>query len=141
MFDPAYNSDASKNTKRRDQALRRQSLKQSWPMLIMIPALVGTLHAAAFSLLIKLFLGETFGLSNGHPAPWPGAIAVIFLISFWTNRFIGRWKISATLAQIATFVAWAATWLGWIWIAPAYDSTTFWSNPGQLVQSERRWIG
>jgi hypothetical protein len=139
MFDPAYSSDASKNTKGRDQALRKQSLKHSWPMLIMIPALVGILHAAAFSLLIKLFLGETFGLSNGHPAPWPGAIAVIFMVSFWTNRIIGRWNISSTLAQIATFIAWFMIWLGWIWIDPAFNSTNFWSSPGQLVQSEA-WL-
>ena len=74
MSDPAFYSDANRNSRDRDRALRRQSLRQSWPTMLMIPALVGVLHACAFAVLIKLFLGPTFGLSGGHPAPWPGAI-------------------------------------------------------------------
>ncbi len=139
MSDPAFHSDVGRNSRSRDRALRRQSIRHTWPALIMIPALVGILHACAFAVLIKLFLGPTFGLSGGHPAPWPGAIAIVFLLSFWTNRFIGRWERAGFLTQVATFVAWAVVWLGWIAIDPAFNATTFWSHPDRLVR-EDAWL-
>ena len=139
MSDPAFHSDFSRNSRSRDRALRGQSIRYTWPSLIMIPALVGILYACAFAVLIKLFLGPTFGLSDGHPAPWPGAIAVVFLLSFWTNRFLGRWERAGILGQVVTFVAWAVVWLGWIAIDPAFDESTFWSHPDRLVRDDA-WL-
>lgn len=139
MSDPAFHSDLGRNSRSRDRALRHQSIRQTWPTLILIPGLVAILHSCAYSVLIQLFLGPTFGLSAGHPAPWPGAIGVIFMLSFWTNRFIGRWERSGVIGQIATFLAWAVAWLGWIAIDPAYNETTFWSHPGRLVH-EDAWL-
>ena len=81
-------SDSQRANRDREASLRKQPIRQSWPLLIMIPVLTGILHACAFALLIEMFLGETFGLSAGRPAPWPGAIALIFLSSFWANRAI-----------------------------------------------------
>ncbi|MBA2470310.1 MAG: DUF4129 domain-containing protein [Chloroflexia bacterium] len=129
-------SDSRKGARDRDRALRKQSIKSSWPTVIMIPVLVGVLHACTFSLLIELFLGETFGLSAGHPAPWPGAIALIFLASFWLNRAIGRLNRSTVVSQIVTFACWLATYLAWLLLEPAYRDTDVWTQPGQLVQSE-----
>jgi len=139
MSDPAFHSDATRNSRDRDRALRRQSLRQSWPNLLMIPALVGVLHACAFSVIIKIFLGPTFGLSGGHPAPWPGAIAIIFLLSFWTNWYIGRWEKAGALGQVATFFAWAAVWIGWIALDPAFNASTLFTHPDQLVETDA-WL-
>jgi hypothetical protein len=134
--DEFFVSDSRKAARDREAALRKQPLKQSWPTVIMIPVLVGILHACAFSLLIKLFLGETFGFSGGHPAPWPGAIALIFLASFWINRLIGRLRVSSITSQVLTFACWLVTYLGWILLEPAYRDTDVWSHPGRFVQSE-----
>jgi hypothetical protein len=134
--DEAFVSDSRKAARDREAALRRQSIKKSWPVVIMIPVLVGTLHACAFSLLMELFLGESFGLSGGHPAPWPGAIALIFLASFWANRAIGRLDRGTVMSQVLTFGCWLATYLAWIVLEPVYRDTDVWSNPGLFVQSE-----
>ncbi len=122
--------------KEREVTLRRQSLKHSWPTLVLIPTLIAVMHAAAFSLLIELFLSESFGLSGGNPAPWAGAIAVIFLASFWCNRIIARLPLGLYASQALTLVCWLAAWLAWIMLEPAWRDTTIWSDPGQLVQSE-----
>jgi hypothetical protein len=139
VSDPAFYSDASRNSRERDRALRRQSLRQAWPTLFMIPGLVGVLHACAFAVLINVFLGPTFGLSGGQPAPWPGAIAIIFLLSFRVNWYVGRWEKPGVLGQAATFVAWAAVWAGWIALDPAFDESSLFRDPGQLVESDA-WL-
>ncbi|MBA2247651.1 MAG: hypothetical protein H0W23_05945, partial [Chloroflexia bacterium] len=48
------------------------SWKRTWPTLFLIPGLIAALHASAWSLVLALLLGETFGLSDGRPEPWPG---------------------------------------------------------------------
>lgn len=136
MRDDSFVSDSRKAARDREAALRKQSIRKSWPTVIMIPVLVGILHACTYSLLIELFLGETFGLSGGHPAPWPGAIALIFLASFWLNRAIGRLNRSAVMSQVMTFSCWLLIYLAWIVLEPVYRDTDVWSNPGQFVQSE-----
>jgi len=133
---PFLTSDPRKSARERDAALRRQPLRQSWPMLVMIPALVGVLHASAYSLLIKLFLGKSFGLSGGNEAPWVGAIAVIFLASFWTNRFLGRLRMAGGWVQALTFLGWLAAYLAWIPLDPAYRHTNVWAHPSSFVQSD-----
>ena len=134
--DEFFVNDSRKAARDREVALRKSPLKHSWPSMIMIPVLVAILHACAFSLLFKLFLGESFGLSNGHPAPWPGAIAVIFLASFWVNRLIGRLRVTSIVGQVITFGCWLAVYLGWILLEPSYRDTDVWSHPSQFVQSE-----
>lgn len=136
MFDPSLSSDASRNTRQRDQQLRRQSLRHSWPVLVLMPVLVGVLHACAFSVLINLFLGEHFGLSNGNPAPWPGAIAVLLVVSFWANRSISRLSIPGPVAQLLTMLVWGAAWLAWLALDPAFDAAQIWTKPGELVKSD-----
>ncbi len=139
MSDPAFHSDVGRNARSRDRALRRQSIRHSWPTLILIPGLVATLHSCAYAVLINLFLGPTFGLSGGHSAPWPGAIGVVFLLSFWTNRLLGRWERSGIVGQVLTFLTWVVVWLGWIAIDPAFNETTFWSHPDRLVRDDA-WL-
>jgi hypothetical protein len=136
MRDEWMTTDSRKAARERETALRRQSIRQSWPTVIMIPVLIGILHACAFALLIMLFLGESFGLSSGHPAPWPGAIAQIFLASFWLNRAIGRLDRGSVTIQVMTFACWLATYLVWILLEPAYRDTEVWAHPGRFVQSE-----
>lgn len=134
--DDSFTTDSRKAARDRESALRKQSIRTSWPTVIMIPLLIGILHACAFSLLIELFLGESFGLSGGHPAPWPGAIALIFVASFWLNRAIGRLDRSTVVSQSLTFGCWLASYLVWILLEPAYRDTDVWSRPGEFVQSE-----
>lgn len=129
-------SDSRTAARERELALRRQSIRKSWPTVIMIPVLVGVLHACAFSLLIELFLGEAFGLSGGHPAPWAGGIAFVFAVSFWVNRALGRLERGPVVTQILTFGCWLATYLAWILLEPVYRDTEVWSDPGAFVQSE-----
>jgi hypothetical protein len=137
MFRDDWSTTERQSERReREATLRRQSLKQSWPTLVMIPILIGILHTCAWSLLMELFLHESFGLSGGNPAPWPGAIAVIFVASFWCNRFIARLPLGTYASQAVTLGCWVVAWLAWIALEPAYRDTTAWSHPGQFVQSE-----
>jgi len=129
-------SDSQRANRAREASLRKQPIRQSWPLLIMIPVLTGILHACAFALMIEMFLGETFGLSAGRPAPWPGAIALIFLASFWANRAIAGAIAGATASQAMTFVCWLGVYFAWIVLEPTYRDTDVWSRPGQFVQSE-----
>jgi hypothetical protein len=133
---PFLTTNPRTTARERDAALRKQSLRTSWPTVVMIPILIGVLHACAFSLLVKLFLGESFGLSAGHAAPWSGAIAVVFVLSFWINRFLGRFKLAGAWIQALTFGCWLVSYLGWILLEPAYRHTTVWSHPREFVQSE-----
>jgi hypothetical protein len=131
-----FSPDARLSPKAREAALRAQSFRQSWPLLVLIPLLLGILYACAWSLLIQLFLGESFGLSGGRPAPWPGALTGIFLVAFWVNRWLARARIPSMMAQVITFAGWFVTYVGWVLLEPAYRETEVWSNPGEFVKSE-----
>lgn len=136
MFrDDGASTERYAERRRREANLRRQSLKQSWPTLILLPALIGTLHACAWSLAITMFLHESFGLSGGHHAPWPGAIAVLFVVSFWVNRVIARLARGTWTSQGITFVCWFLTWNAWMWLEPSYRESHIWEHPGDFVRS------
>lgn len=120
---------------RNDPAPRQpRSASYSWPNLILLPALMGAVHATTYTLLIVLFLDRAFGFSGGRPAPWPGAIALIWLASFWTTRVIGRLSLGGRAAQVASLVCWLATLLLWFAAEPVYHEARIWSDPGSLVQ-------
>lgn len=106
----------------------------SWPNLILLPALMGALHATTYTLIISLFLDRAFGFSGGRPAPWPGAIVLIWLASFWTTRVIGRLSLGSRTGQVVSLVSWLATLLLWFAAEPVYREARIWSDPGSLVQ-------
>ncbi len=136
MFRDDWSSTERYSERRqREVNLRKQSLRQSWPTLILLPVLIGTLHACAWSLFITLILHESFGLSDGHHAPWPGAIAVIFVISFWINRAISRLPLGNWSSQAVTVACWFVTWLAWLAFEPSYRESRPWADPGDLVES------
>ena len=114
--------------------LQRRLASYSWPNLILLPALMGAVHATTYSLLIFLFLDRTFGFSGGRPAPWPGAIALIWLASFWTTRLTERLSLGGRAAQAASLTCWVATLLLWFAAEPTYREARIWSDPGSLVQ-------
>lgn len=116
---------------------QRRAVSYAWPNLILLPALMGALHAVTYTLLFHLFLGEHFGLSGGHPPPWPGAIMLIWLASFWTTRAVGRVERlsgDGRTGQIISLVCWLATLLIWFAAEPVYREARIWSDPGSLVQ-------
>jgi len=136
MFRDDWSSTERHSERRqREVNLRRQSLRQSWPTLVLMPILVGALHACAWSLFITLFLHESFGLSDGTPSPWPGAIALIFVVSFWVNRAIPRFSLANWANQVLTVGCWFVTWLAWLALEPSYRQARIWEQPGELVKS------
>jgi hypothetical protein len=112
----------------------RRAVSYAWPNLILLPALMGGLHATTYTLLFHLFLGEAFGFSGGRPAPWPGAIVLIWLASFWTTRAISRLSLTGRTAQVASLGCWLATLLLWFASEPVYREARLWTDPGSLVQ-------
>lgn len=112
----------------------RRAVAYGWPNLLLLPALMGALHATTYSLLVALFLGEAFGFSGGRPAPWPGAIMGIWLASFWTTRALDRWVPDGRIGQAISSAAWAATLVAWFVAEPVYREARIWSDPGSLVQ-------
>ncbi len=130
-------STTERHTERRQREanLRKQSLKQSWPTLVLLPVLIGTLHACAWSLVMTLFLHQSFGLSGGHPAPWPGAVAILFVVSFWVNRAIPRLSLGNWASQLLTVACWFAAWVAWITLEPSYREAHIWEHPGDLVEA------
>jgi len=131
-----FSGDPRQSARDRELALRRQPLRQSWPVLVMLPALQGIVYAASWSLLFAMFLGKAFGLSQGRDYPWPGAVAIMYLVSFWINRLIA-WRFPpGAQAQVLSVVGWFLTLLAWIALEPAYHGARIWTHPGELVSSE-----
>ncbi len=110
------------------------SWKRTWPTLFLIPGLIAALHASAWSLVLALLLGETFGLSDGRPEPWPGAIALLWLAAYWSAAVIGQSTLEPRRAQLLTVATWAASVIAWFWLEPIYRESGIWRNPGSLVE-------
>jgi len=113
---------------------QRRAVSYAWPNLVLLPALMGALHAVTYTLLFHLFLGEHFGLSAGHPPPWPGTIMLIWLASFWTTRAVGRLPGDDRAGQIISLVCWLVTLVAWFAAEPVYRDVRIWSDPGSLVE-------
>lgn len=113
----------------------RRSVSYSWPNLILLPALMGALYATTYTVLFHLFLSEWFGFSAGHPAPWPGAIMLIWLASFWTSRALGRFSLDPRAGQLLSLLAWLATLLLWFAAEPVYREARIWNDPASLVEA------
>lgn len=111
-----------------------RSWKKSWPTLFLIPILIAVLHAAAWSLPIALVLGEAFGLSDGRPEPWPGAIALLWLAAFWSAAVIGQSTLGPRQAQLLTIASWAAAVIAWFGLEPIYRESGIWRDLGSLVE-------
>lgn len=112
----------------------RRLASYSWPNLVLLPALMGAVHATTYTLLISIFLDRAFGFSGGRPAPWPGAIMLIWLASFWTTRAIDRFSLESRAGQVVSLLCWLATLLLWFAAEPVYREARIWSDPGSLVQ-------
>ena len=108
--------------------------RKSWPTLFLIPVLIAMLHAAAWSLPIALLLGEAFGLSDGRPEPWPGAIALLWLAAFWSAAVIGQSTLGPRRAQLLTIASWAAAVSAWFGLEPIYRESGIWRDLGSLVE-------
>ena len=111
-----------------------RSWRKTWPTLFLIPGLIAALHAAAWSLVLALLLGRTFGLSDGRPEPWPGAIALLWLAAFWSAAVIGQSTLGPRRAQLLTVATWAAAVIAWFGLEPVYRESGIWRDPGSLVE-------
>ncbi len=111
-----------------------RSWRTAWPTLFLIPGLIAALHAAAWSLPLALLLGETFGLSDGRPEPWPGAIALLWLAAYWSATVIGQSTLGERRAQLLTIATWAAAVIAWFGLEPIYRESGIWRDPGSLVE-------
>jgi hypothetical protein len=112
----------------------RHALQKNWPTLVVLPALVAIMGAAAASPLIAMFLGPDFGLSGGREAPWPWALALIGMVAFWSAAILDR----STLSRNASSAILVALGLGmivlWWAIEPVWDVMPVVRNPISLVR-------
>lgn len=126
-------SNASSSPASPERRFPGGALRQQWPTLIVLPALIALLGAATISPLINLFLGESFGISGGREAPWPWAFAIIGLLAFWSAKAIGRLHLSLKASAALLFALGLATTALWWALEPAYDLAPVLRNPVSLV--------
>jgi hypothetical protein len=129
-------SNSSGSPDRRSAAINRlpEPMRRAWPILVLLPVLVAILGAATLTPLISLFLGESFGLSGGREAPWPGALACLGLIAYWTARGLARLRL--TMAQTSAGVLVAGVLAVGLWwaIEPVYGVVPVLKDPVSLVR-------
>ena len=109
------------------------ALRQRWPTLIVLPALIAFLGAATISPLINLFLGESFGISGGRDAPWPWAFAIIGLLAFWSAKLVGRPNLSLNASAGLRFALGLLTVALWWALEPVYDLGPVLRDPVSIV--------
>lgn len=109
-------------------------LRRGWPTLIVLPALIALLGAAALTPMIHLLLGESFGLSGGRAAPWPWLLALVGLIGFWCAKLVGRRGFSPEVSSSLLIVLGLMTIGAWWAAEPHYDLGPVLRNPISLVQ-------
>ena len=133
MPSPGSSSPASPDRPARSRRLP-EPVRRGWPSLLLLPALVAILGAATLTPLIALFLGESFGLSGGREAPWPGALALIGLVAYWTGRLIAGRPTATGPAAAVVLGAGLLTILLWWGLEPAYDLGPVLRHPVSLVR-------
>lgn len=116
---PGLSSNAS--TSRDATAARAERrLRRSWANWLLLPILVAILKAAALAPLIHLILGPEFGLTAHRQAPWPGAVAIIGLIAFWSTLFLFKDDPAPISSRVAAVVLWLVVTGWWIALEPGY---------------------
>ncbi|HEV2072405.1 MAG TPA: DUF4129 domain-containing protein [Thermomicrobiales bacterium] len=126
-------SNASSSPASPERRFQGGALRQRWPTLIVLPALIALLGAAAISPLIALFLGESFGISGGRDAPWPWAFAIIGLLAFWSAKVVGRLNLSLNASAALLFALGLVTVALWWALEPTYDLGPVLRDPVSLV--------
>jgi|GEM_PF-1999568 len=109
-------------------------LRQRWPTLIVLPALIAILGAAVLAPLLTMFLGESFGLSGGREAPWLWALAAVGLVGFWTSKLVGSRGWSPNVNSVVVSLLGLVTIGVWFALEPVYDLGPALRNPVSLVQ-------
>jgi Domain of unknown function (DUF4129) len=102
---------------------------------VLLPALVAIVHALAITPLLYLFFGEEFGLTGGRPVMWPGGLALLGLVAFWSAKAVQRITVEPTSFQLALAGAWLIAALVWIGLEPVYGLRGLLAEPGSLVGS------
>jgi hypothetical protein len=107
----------------RDATLAKEErrIRRGWANWLLLPVLVAILKAAAVAPLIHLILGPEFGLTAHHPAPWPGALAIIGLLGFWAALLLFRGDPVPKWARVAMIVLWLLATAFWIELEPGYS--------------------
>ncbi|HVL23585.1 MAG TPA: DUF4129 domain-containing protein [Thermomicrobiales bacterium] len=125
-----FSSPGSPERRRLPEPVRR-----AWPTLFLLPVLVAVLGAATLTPLIQLFLGKQFGLSAGREAPWPGALACLGLLAYWTARGLGGLGASRGQASGWTLLAGLVAIGLWWAIEPVYAVVPVLRDPVSLVRA------
>lgn len=105
-------------------------------LLVLMPACYGLMLASSWAVISELVLGQSFGLSGGRPAPWPGDVALVWLTAFWLATIVDRTRMAPRLGQVVLIVGWFATFIAWATLEPAYDGNMLLSDPGALVTDD-----
>ena len=111
----------------------RQVSLSNWPVLFLLPVLIAVVQAAAITPFLHLLLGESFGLSGGRAAPWPGGLALVGLAGFYLTIILAKLVSNANVAQVASFFAWLLVTGAWLATVPDYDFSGFLADPWSLV--------
>ncbi|HEV2127797.1 MAG TPA: DUF4129 domain-containing protein [Thermomicrobiales bacterium] len=129
------NRSPSNPSSERPRRRRRSRAWRQWPELVLLPALVAVVQVLAITPLLYLFFGEAFGLTGGRPVMWPGGIALLGLVGFWSAKAVQRITTDPNLFPIALGVAWLLSAAVWIGLEPAYGLQGLLAEPGSLVGS------
>jgi hypothetical protein len=120
---------------------KRHLTLSNWPVLFLLPALIAITQAAAITPLTHLIFGESFGLTSGHEAPWPGGLALVGLAGFYSTFMLARMISKVLIAQILSFVAWLGVTLIWLGTVPDYDVKGLIGDPWSLVSEHGYMVG
>lgn len=104
-----------------------------WPIQLALPALVGTVYAAAVRPAIAMFLGSHTDLSAHHSAPDPWLYIALFVVGFWSARAVGRLVVSTRTRSLLMLAALVASILAWIALVPGLDGRELLRHPATLV--------
>lgn len=108
---------------------------RNWPILFLLPVLIAIAQAAAITPLVHLLFGESFGLTSGRAAPWPGGLALVGLAGFYSTLALAKVVRRAAFAQVLAFVCWIAGTLLWLSTIPGYDVNGLVADPWSLVSA------
>lgn len=118
----------------------RHTIRQEWPRLVVLPALVALIGTAVAAPLVEMFLGPHFGVSGGREAPWPWSLVIIACIGFWAAIALESTKLSREASTALLMLLGLAVNLGWWTLEPVWDVRPLLRDPISLVGDNGHFV-